>query len=394
MRVTTRTMQESWTRNLQTRLETLEQLNRQIGTGVRIQRPADDPAGAARVVRLEEVAARHEQYLRNIAEALSVGRSTESALDQAYQHLVRVKALAVEGASDASAPLATSFAALASEVAGIKTGLLQIALSRNEDRYLFAGTAGEVPPFEAGGGLYRGDSNVLRVNAGSGQTVAVNLPGDLAFREPEARSLTPLPEPITLAGDLSFRARDGKVTVDVVVAAGTYSRDALADVLDAQFRAAGANLGASVAGDGTLSVGIADTFAGGELILEDPTGALQREVGLTAGTKNVFGLLDDLAAALGAGDSRGVGAMLGRIDRALDAVLGQRGLVGARSRNLELARDRLEGNNLTNQALRSEIEGVDLPRAVMRVSAEEQAYQTALASGARIFNVSILDFLR
>ena len=72
----------------------------------------------------------------------------------------------------------------------------------------------------------------------------------------------------------------------------------------------------------------------------------------------------------------------------------ERGLVGARARNLEFARDRLQAYNATSETLKADIEGVDLPKAVMRISGEEQAYQTALAAGARIFNVSIIDFLR
>ena len=59
-----------------------------------------------------------------------------------------------------------------------------------------------------------------------------------------------------------------------------------------------------------------------------------------------------------------------------------------------MARQRLEAANLTGETLRADIEGVDAAEAVTRLSAEEQAYQTALAAGARLFNISILDFLR
>ena len=80
--------------------------------------------------------------------------------------------------------------------------------------------------------------------------------------------------------------------------------------------------------------------------------------------------------------------------RTIDALVSQRGLVGARARNLEFSKERVQAHNLTSEALKAEIEGVDVPRTVMRISSEEQAYQTALAAGARIFNISIIDFLR
>ncbi|MEW6489394.1 MAG: flagellar hook-associated protein FlgL [Thermodesulfobacteriota bacterium] len=402
MRVTQRTIQDTWVRNLQNRLGSIDQLNRQIGSGVRVDKPADDPSGASRVVRIQEVVARTEQYLRNINEALSVHRATESALEQAYQNLMRAKGLAVEGANDASVPMTNSFTALADEVRGIRAGVLQLALSKHQDKYLFSGTAGEVAPFPEGGGAYRGDSNLLRVNTGNGQSVAVNLPGDRAFRETEARSPNPLPGAVTLGGDLSFQASDGTTAVTVTVpadrdgdgVADPYTPRELADAVDAALRGSGANLAARLNDDGTLSVVLADTLAPGELTLTDLSGNLEPALGLSAGTKNVFGVLDDLAAALDSQDAGAVSRLLGRLDRAMDDLLNQRGLLGARSRNLEFARDRLEAHNLTNETLKSDIEGVDVPGAVVKLSAEEQAYQIALAAGARIFNVSILDFLR
>jgi flagellar hook-associated protein 3 FlgL len=394
VRVTQRTLQDSWIQNLQRRLGSLDQLNRQVGTGYRVQKPADDPSGANRIVRIEEVVARNEQYLKNIEESIAVGQTSEANLEQVYERLVRAKSLAVEGANDASASMDGSFAALAEEVDGIKGGILQLALSQYQGVYLFSGTAGGVAPFGPVGGRYQGDSNVLRVNMGNGLTVPVNLPGDRAFRETEARSADPLAESVNLAADLTFEASDGTVDCTVTVPAGTYTREDLAAAIDGALKGSGANLEARVEADGTLAIAIANTREGGEITLGDPTGDLQAVLGVDPGTKNLFGLLDDLKAALDSQDPSKVGKLLARLDSALDAVLAQRGELGSRGRNLEFARDRLQQNNLTNQTLQAGIEGVDLPEAVTRLTAEEQAYQTALAAGARIFNISIIDFLR
>ncbi|GAB6064570.1 flagellar hook-associated protein FlgL [Deferrisoma palaeochoriense] len=394
MRVTHKSLQQSWAQDLQRRLGNLDRLNRQISSGERITKPADDPAAASRLVRLQEVVARNTQYLKNIDEALTVHRATESALGQVYDHLVRAKSIAVEGANTASAPLSGSYAALADEIAGIREGLVQIAQGRHEDKYLFNGTAGEVAPF-AEDLRYQGNSERLRVNMGNGQTVAVNLPGDLAFRETEARSAGELDFPLDLtASPVTFTVSDG--TSDVAVTLdGTYgSAEELAAAVDQAFRdheaATGVtvNLEARANEDGTWSVRIADTEAGGEITV---SGA--ESLGISAGTRNVFGLLSDLEAALRTEDPAAVSGFLGRLDRGLHDVVTQRGLVGARSRNLELAKNRLEAFNASVEELEAGVEGVDLAEAVMRLTNEEQAYQTALAAGARLFNISILDFL-
>ncbi len=391
MRVTHRSLQDAWVRDLQQRLGALDRLNRQIGSGKKIQSPADDPAGASRIVRIDELIARNEQYMKNIEEALAVHRSTESALEQVYTRLVRAKSLAVEGANDASAPLSGSYAALADEVAGIREGILQLARTRHEDEYLFNGTAGEKIPFaaEAGGIAYQGNSHRLRVNAGNGQTVPVNLPGDMAFRETEARSRDLTGTHLDFTGGLTFTVSDGSSEVAVSLTRDyTGNLDNLAADLNAQLEGR-VNVEAAVNEDGTISLRIADTASGGEISLEGT-----EPIGIASGTRNVFGLLDELEAALRAEDSVRTEGLLSRFDRALHDLLTQRGVVGARSRSLEMARQRLEAANLTGETLRADIEGVDVAEAVTRLSAEEQAYQTALAAGARLFNISILDFLR
>lgn len=93
-------------------------------------------------------------------------------------------------------------------------------------------------------------------------------------------------------------------------------------------------------------------------------------------------------------DAAQVGTFLGRLDRSLADISAQRGSLGARSRNMGMARDRLQSLAVEKESLKADLDGVDVAEAVMRFSAEENAYQTALAAGARFFNISIIDFLR
>ncbi|GAB4263467.1 MAG: flagellar hook-associated protein FlgL [Deferrisomatales bacterium] len=402
MRITQQSLHNTWNRDVQARLQEIDRLNRQIGSGVRVQKPADDPTGASRIVRIQEVAARTDQYLRNIDEALAVNRATDAALEQVHTQLVRAKQLALEGSSEATMTEAGSFSALAGEVAGIRDAVVQLAGSVYQEKYLFAGTSGAGAPFAETGGAYRGDSNTLRVNVGEEQSVPVNLPGDIAFRETRVRSAQALPDGLTLDRDLVFDVSDGTTTVTVTLlqdrdldaVPDTYAPLTVASEIDRQLQAAGLNAEARVASDGTLELVVADTAQGGELTVTDPSGDLEGILGVAPGTKNVVELLADLEAAFLSGSTQEVHGLLGRIDRALDDLVTQRGLVGSRARNLEYARTRLEANKLAYEALRGEIETVDLTEAVMKVSAEQQAYQAALASGARVFGVSILDFLR
>jgi flagellar hook-associated protein 3 len=319
-------------------------------------------------------------------------------LSQAHDQFVQVKSLAVEGANDASVAVAGSFGALADELAGLRSGLLQTASNQLEGKYLFSGTSDEVAPFGTGGGSYQGNSGERRLNMGNGQSVVINLPGDRAFRETEARSEQPLTldaaGTLTVAADLSFQVSDGTVTSAVTLTAGSYTPQQIVSAMNTAFQAAGANLEARMTSEGELSIAFADTQRGGELAIETVSGDLSGTLGLSDGTKNVFSLIDDLSAALRAEDSSRVSRLLGRLDRALENIGAQRGLVGAQGRNLDFAKSRLESYNVTTETLKSDIEGADTVKTITRLTAEQQAYETALAAVARILNVSILDYLR
>ena len=50
--------------------------------------------------------------------------------------------------------------------------------------------------------------------------------------------------------------------------------------------------------------------------------------------------------------------------------------------------------DLTNTDRLSKIEDADIAEAIMDLKAKEVAYQAALASAARVLNVSLVDYLR
>lgn len=400
MRITHDSMQGQWLVDVQKRLQNLDKYNRNIGSGKKIEKPADDPSGSNRVVQMDELIKRNDQYLKNIEEALQVNSTTETALDQVFSRLTRVKELSIEGSNEASLPKFGTLTAFATEVAGIKDAILDLALSTNEGRYLFNGTAGDTAPYAQGGGAYQGDRNQLYLNLGNDQKVGMNLTGDRAFRETEIRSFDALFEnggavTVPAGGDLSFTISDGLgVDTSITLAGGaSYDEAATLGILNGAFAASGANLTARSV-DGHLSIGFVNSEVGGEMAVSSVTGDIKGLLGFTAGVKNVFGLLDDLKTAMDSNDLTEVSRFLGRIDRMSDGVVSQRGQYGSRARNLEFMRDKIEGYNLTSASLKETIEGIDLPETVTKLTAQQQAYETALAAGGRIFNVSLLNYLR
>lgn len=109
----------------------------------------------------------------------------------------------------------------------------------------------------------------------------------------------------------------------------------------------------------------------------------------------IFQAVTKLRDALDAGDTATVGNQsLAEVEDALDTLLRVRADVGARINRLELADARMQELELNVEQLISDNEDVDLARAIIDLKVAENVYRAALASGARIIQPTLLDFLR
>lgn len=157
----------------------------QLSSGVRIQTPADDPAGAAALVEVQADDAATEQYLSNTNALETQMQAADSALNSVGLALNRALSLAVEAGN--SATLSDSDrAAIANELTGIKEQLLQLANSSLQGNYLFAGTAVSIAPYLSDlssptGIRYQGNSATNQVEIGENYWIQSNVPGSSIF---------------------------------------------------------------------------------------------------------------------------------------------------------------------------------------------------------------------
>ena len=109
---------------------------------------------------------------------------------------------------------------------------------------------------------------------------------------------------------------------------------------------------------------------------------------------NLFADLEEAALALRSGDQARISASIGKLDIGLDRLTGAVAEIGGRTNRLESALQRAQDAELAMTSSLSEIENVDLPRAMVDLQLQEVAYQSALAATARVMQPSLLDFLR
>ncbi len=74
-------------------------------------------------------------------------------------------------------------------------------------------------------------------------------------------------------------------------------------------------------------------------------------------------------------------------------ILNEAATLGGKTRRLELTENRLRDAQLAVESLRSDFEDTDTTDVVLKLKNEENLFQAALSSGARVIQPSLLDFL-
>ena len=115
--------------------------------------------------------------------------------------------------------------------------------------------------------------------------------------------------------------------------------------------------------------------------------------GTAAGAATVPSMIATVAANVvsptGASDTD-----LNNLDAALSQVAQALGDVGARSERINTTRTMVDSHRLDLTSRISMNEDVDMPEAIMNLSAQQVGYQAALQSAAKIQQVSLVDFLK
>ncbi|MFZ5846965.1 MAG: flagellar hook-associated protein FlgL [Actinomycetota bacterium] len=110
-----------------------------------------------------------------------------------------------------------------------------------------------------------------------------------------------------------------------------------------------------------------------------------------AGDDNLFNILTQAADAIENGTASD---FLDDVDGAMDKMMTALADVGTRYGRVEKAQAAAQNAELDMQAMLSEVENVDIAKAIVDLQMQEVAYQAALGATARVIQPSLLDFLR
>jgi len=207
MRITNSLQYTSLQTNIETSLEDLNGVQRQISTGKKLTTFSDDASGASQSLALRSALDDNKQYRRDVDQAKSFLSAGDSALGSANDILRSARQIAVQGANSDQTP--DQAAALGAQVDGLVHQLTQIANSDLHGKYLFGGTQTKVPPYDAAQN-YQGNSAPLTAEIGSAYSLQINTVGSTAFG-PAFSALKSLKADLTAGNAAAVSADIGQV---------------------------------------------------------------------------------------------------------------------------------------------------------------------------------------
>jgi flagellar hook-associated protein 3 FlgL len=178
MRVSNAMMAENMKSHLFRQTRQLLRTQERIATGKRINRLSDDPIGMGQAMRYRTSIDKLHQFNSNINNAKFHINVVEDVLNSISELLVEAKKIAADPHRDMR-PI------LAEQVNTLRGQVLQMANSRHNGSYLFAGDLTAAPPFTTdmatGTYAYMGDNGTRDFNIGEGLNIRIEADGSAIF---------------------------------------------------------------------------------------------------------------------------------------------------------------------------------------------------------------------
>lgn len=144
LRVTQSMMNTQLLRNISNNLSRMNTLQNQLSTGMKINKPSDDPVGITFALRYRSELDANDQYVKNVGSALSQLEYLDTNIGQAGDILQRARELLVKGANGALEQ--TSMDAIKVEIAQLYNQMIEIGNSQFNGKQMFNGElTGEKP---------------------------------------------------------------------------------------------------------------------------------------------------------------------------------------------------------------------------------------------------------
>lgn len=197
LRVTQNMLNSQLLRNVTNNLGRMNNLQNQLSTGMKINKPSDDPVGITFALRYRSELDSNDQYTENVSTAISTLEYTDTTLGQAGDIMQRVRDLMVQGANGTLEQ--TSLDAIKTEISQLYNQMIEIGNSTFNGKQVFNGEkTGEKPypalelgetedplsdPPKLKAYHVASDNGYIKYELSAGMSMSVNLTGNEVFGE-------------------------------------------------------------------------------------------------------------------------------------------------------------------------------------------------------------------
>jgi len=378
--------------------EQLKQINEQIASQKRINKPSDDPIGITQALRLKKVLSQIGQYGKNIQHGQSWLSITDSALQTVNGLIVRGKEIANQMATGTYGEDQRSNAA--QEVKNIIAQLVQVGNTKLIGRYIFSGYQEDTAAFRDDLYIHNAIANSSNNADYTGSATSSGAYTGLYSKQYVVK--------ITTGGAVGAAAytvsEDGGVTwgSDVLTSFAPAGTPVYNDINSTD---QGARI--TFSASGTLTAGDQFTievsrYNGDEHDMEIAIGSsAQMKINLTgttvfgeAGENNIFDILVGLKDSLENNNIEGIQVGLDQLNKFQPRVVGNMADVGSRLNRIDMCKNILSDLDSNNTERLSDIEDLDMVKAINDLNMKQTTYKAILYSVSQIVGLSLVDFLR
>jgi flagellar hook-associated protein 3 FlgL len=182
MRISTKSIYENATTQLNTLQSGMARTQTQLATNKRMLTAADDPIASARALEVTQSKSLNNQYATNRSNANSSLALVEGALSDSGDLLMDVQTLVVQAGNGTLSKADRLM--IATEIEGRMQDLIGVANTADgSGGYLFSGYRGTTVPFiqTDTGATYQGDQGQRKLQVGSSRSVAISDSGSSIF---------------------------------------------------------------------------------------------------------------------------------------------------------------------------------------------------------------------
>ncbi len=377
----------------------ISQIQNQIGTGKRINKPSDGPAETARIIDLNQAIGSIDQFQRNSIFADQRLGLEDATLSSVNNTLQRVRELALQ--ANSGSQTADTRAIIKAEVEERLQELLDYANARDGNgNYLFAGSKNRTEPFTqtATGVAYNGDQNQLTLKISGNRSIVASESGYDIFvniKNGNGRFVT---------SSNNTNTGDGVITVGSVVDNAAFQANDFSIIFTSPttFDVVNNTTATAILAGQTYVPDQAINFNGVEVAISGSPQTGDEFLVDASRRQDVFTTLQTFINALDidpanpadqAQLTQALDRTISDVDQALQNVLNTRTFIGTRQNSIDSANIENEGAKIELQATRSQIEDLDFAQAITQLQLQQTTLQAIQGAFAQVRGQSLFNLL-